>query len=113
MGGGEPGAAHRRDALASPPAEPAGEGVGEGLEKGGGLGRRAGEGGDAGRRALDIAGVMSEVDAEADHHRVAGALEEDARELRSPGKEVVRPFDQDGGRVSRGGFVQRDGSGQR
>ncbi len=36
--------------------------------------------------------MMREVDAEADHHRVAGALEEDAGELGAMEEEVVGPF---------------------
>jgi hypothetical protein len=58
---------------------------------------------------------MGEVDAEADDHRLPFPLEQDARQLRAGGEEVVGPFDADAdrGREGRSDFVEGDGGGER
>ena len=46
--------------------------------------------------AIGQVGMMREVDAEADHHRIVGALEQDARQLGAVEQQVVGPFDRTG-----------------
>jgi hypothetical protein len=54
---------------------------------------------------------VREVDAEADDHRLAFPLEQDAGQLRPAGDEVVGPFDRDGRGGGKGLYrlVKRDG----
>ncbi|MCY1173923.1 hypothetical protein D9M73_141040 [compost metagenome] len=49
--------------------------------------------GEASGAAIGIIGVMREVDADADNHRIARTFQQDAGQLRTIEEEVVGPFD--------------------
>ena len=113
MGGGEPGGADRREALPRASARSQRGEASARLGCSSGVGRMPASA-EAGRGAVEILRMVREVDAEADDHRVALALEQDAGELGAVDEEVVGPFDPRAGRVWRDDrLVQRDGGDQR
>ena len=109
MGGGEPGLADRSQPLLPPAFQPGFETGGEAAHQDVGRHPRA----EAGGGAVQILGMMGEIDAEADHHRIALPLEQDARQLGAVDDDVVRPFDPRARREARDGLVQRHSGDQR
>lgn len=106
----EPARADRPQPLRAPAREPAREAFGERFDERRRRRRAAEQGQEAGGRTVEPLGPGGEIDAETDHHRIVGALEQDARKLGAADEQVVGPFDLDGlaGRVGRDDLLQRD-----
>ena len=107
-----PGVADRARAPRAASGRASGRRFRRGLRRRRRLGRRAGSAFEAGRGAVRQVGMMGEVDAEADDHRVAAARAGCRRAWRRR-RQIVRPFDPR--RSARSGddrLVQRHGGEQ-